>query len=547
MEILQQEKNNVFESLTEQLIKEANYKKIIVNGKEEEVVGWAREANISISSTLNTGEVLLGLLFSRNINVHGKLSSDVSRCIEGGIKFLLNNQCQTGGWTTSESDVSWAKGNLVSTALAIWAFSEYELIFDRDDNTITDKLKKAYEFLLSCSSGQDNDYRFRPDSKRKYIMASAYALLAYVNLKIYSLNVKNAKNAFENIDDRISEILSIFQENINSGEASFFEQVFCFISLKQIYKYDLVKDYKTADTLKDKIEDKIKNLTNKQIFTSYRDTRDVRENGSESDFYYFTQCWLLIALDYCKSTAAPYKKDLLKSISKTLFETRDNKISVEYQGRQWIWAIAQVLMALSIHSTTQKLDDFLGIGKDIDTNSIFLVYGRNLEFKESIENFLTALRLKIIPYDNSHADVKNTYYAVKKGINNSAVSIILLTGDDEGRCRKPYLISTDRGSIFERKRTKQPRLNVVFETGYSFAYREDRNVILITADNVRLFSDLDGINKIQIKTDKKGHIIEEYVPKFKRDLLNNLLNCGCVLPENAELILRGLNLPEYIK
>ena len=86
---------------------------------------------------------------------------------------------------------------------------------------------------------------------------------------------------------------------------------------------------------------------------------------------------------------------------------------------------------------------------------------------------------------------------------------MLLTGYDEGRCRKRYQIPADKNSVFETRITNQPRMNVVFEAGYSFAHRMDKNVILIAENNIRLFSDIDGINRIIIQTDNRGNILPD--------------------------------------
>lgn len=275
--------------------------------------------------------------------------------------------------------------------------------------------------------------------------------------------------------------------------------------------------------------------------TPYNDTRDTRENGTQSNFCYFTPVWLLIALDYCYSTDVPYKVTLLKAIAKT-FSVSDNRLSIVYEGREWIWAIAQVLMCLSIHSATQRLDEFLNIGNSCGENSVFVIYGRNTEFKSAVVTMLKALSLDVITYNNSNADTTGTYSAVKDGINKSSVSIVLLTGDDEGRCRKPYQIPADKNSVFETRITNQPRMNVVFEAGYSFAHRMDKNVILISENNIRLFSDIDGINRIIIQTDNRGNILPESASNFKKQLIENLISCGCDLPNDAEDIIRGIPL-----
>lgn len=545
MNILQKEKTSLFEDLTNTLVKEANIKKF--SGSEPyETTGWAREANIPVSSPLNTSEVLLGLLFARNVIIHGKLSNDVAKCIKGGIEFLTRNQCASGGWTTSESDVATASGNIVTTALAIWALNEYELQFDRDSVEINNLLEKAYKYVTKCQVNQDTHYKFRIASNNRKVMASAYALLSFVNLAIYKENVKNGENLFIGITDKIKNLIFLLNQSHEDGRFTFFEQAICFIALKQIKKYGILSENSGSfETLFKRVEKTLCELDSNKAITPYKDTRDVRENGTESDFCYFTPCWLLISLDYCNSTYVPYKKDLLTAISQT-FNFSNDRFGIVYQGREWIWAIAQVLMCLSIHSSTQRLEEFLNIGATANKNSVFLVYGRNSKMKKAMENILNALSLSVITYDNSNANTRATYDAVKDGISRTALSIVLLTGDDEGRCRKAFRTQNDKNVIHEMRYTRQPRLNVVFEAGYSFAYRENKNVILITVDGVRLFSDLDGINKILIQTDR-GNISSESNIKFKKELVKNLTNCGCDLAENAIDIISGIPLPNNLQ
>lgn len=225
MNILQKEKTSLFEDLANTLVKEANTKKF--SGSEPyETIGWAREANISVSSPLNTSEVLLGLLFARNVIIHGKLSNDVAKCIKGGIRFLMKNQCSSGGWTTSESDVATASGNIVTTTLAIWALNEYELQFDRDSVEINNLLEKAYKYVIKCQDNQDTHYKFRIASNNRKVMASTYALLSFVNLAIYKENVKNGENLFVGITDKIKNLIFYLIKVMKTGDSHFLNKLY---------------------------------------------------------------------------------------------------------------------------------------------------------------------------------------------------------------------------------------------------------------------------------------------------------------------------------
>ena len=72
---------------------------------------------------------------------------------------------------------------------------------------------------------------------------------------------------------------------------------------------------------------------------------------------------------------------------------------------------------------------------------------------------------------------------------HTSATIVLFTGDDEGRLRKGLRSASD--SAQERTLTVQPRLNVVFEAGMGFGHDTCRTV-LVQIGRIRPTSNLAG-------------------------------------------------------
>lgn len=283
-----------------------------------------------------------------------------------------------------------------------------------------------------------------------------------------------------------------------------------------------------------------KTLTENDYLDRHCDVRYIRENGEKTDFYYFTPIWILSAISYGVITSVPYKDHLINSIVNKYFCVKDDRFHILIGDREWTWATAQILMAFSMYGTTQSVGDFLNLEEERDQRTAFIVYGRNISFKSSIETCLNAIGIKPIAFDNNGGNIQSSLDAVINGMKKTAISLVLLTGDDVGKCRGKYFLNNDRTKNYEKKLTPQPRMNVVFEAGYSYALRNNQNTIVITTNNVRPFTDLDGINKLVIDVDRRGNAEKDSLPEFKRKLVNVLNSCGCNLTSDAEEILKNI-------
>lgn len=528
-EFLSYEKNKLYEDLAQYLI-------AAQNAEPDGVIGWAREANLSTSSCMNTAEVLLGLLYSSAIISQGELAHATRKCVKGAIKFLIDRQCASGGWTTSENNGDeTAGGNIITSALAVWGIVEYITLHDGAEN-VAACLDNALGFVKSCRVGTVI-YRFRPSSDKYSAMSTVYALIALANLGIYYHAMKSDDRSAE-IDKLTDEIISDIQvENL-----TYFEATLLFLALKKIYEFDGAAGSKHAafGSLYRKTENIVKNLTEAQFTAPYIDCRYVRENGTKTDFTYYTPIWVLAAISYGTAIDVSYRKKLIANIVKEYLSIDENRLKVMVNDREWTWASAQTLMAFSMYSSSQKIRDFFDIEEEPDPQSAFIVYGRNHEFRDSIVNCLVAAGIKPVVFNNNNGDTQSTLETVTKGMTQSAVTIVLFTGDDEGHCRKQFLSNEDRTRIFENKLTPQPRMNVIFEAGYSYGKRANKNTIIIQTSDVRPFSDIDGVNRLTIEIDKKGNLVSDSVAAFKSKLLESLRQCGCAISDGALQIITAL-------
>jgi len=76
-----------------------------------------------------------------------------------------------------------------------------------------------------------------------------------------------------------------------------------------------------------------------------------------------------------------------------------------------------------------------------------------------------------------------------KAFSQAQAVVVLLTPDDEGRLRDPFIKNDD--PPHEKQITPQPRMNVVFEAGIAMG-RDEKRVIIVEIGNIRPFSDIGG-------------------------------------------------------
>jgi predicted nucleotide-binding protein len=135
-----------------------------------------------------------------------------------------------------------------------------------------------------------------------------------------------------------------------------------------------------------------------------------------------------------------------------------------------------------------------------DARNVFVVHGRNKFARDSLFEFLRALKLNPIEWDEA---VKMTGKAspfigeiLDKAFSEAQAVVVLLSGDDEARLKKEF--QSDEDPPFEKNLTSQARPNVLFEAGMAFGRHEDRTVIVQIGTELRPFSDIAGRHIIKL-------------------------------------------------
>jgi predicted nucleotide-binding protein len=126
------------------------------------------------------------------------------------------------------------------------------------------------------------------------------------------------------------------------------------------------------------------------------------------------------------------------------------------------------------------------------TRKVFVVHGRDNEFKETVASYLVRLELEPIIL-HEQANVGRTIIEKFEDNSDSCYAVVLLTPDDVG-------------GLASRKSTdtlnKRARQNVIFEWGFFVAKLGRPNVCALVAEGVEIPSDMGSI--INVELDNKG-------------------------------------------
>jgi len=159
------------------------------------------------------------------------------------------------------------------------------------------------------------------------------------------------------------------------------------------------------------------------------------------------------------------------------------------------------------------------------SRKVFVVYGRNIAALKAMYEFLGALHLEPIEWEQARqlTGEPNPFIGriLEVALNHAQAVIVLLTGDDEARLRETYWGEYDRAD--ERMFTPQPRQNQIFEAGYAFG-KFPKRTILVQFGGIRPFSDISG-----------RYIIPNFTGtvKDRHDLKNSLKTTGCNLDDTG--------------
>ncbi len=196
------------------------------------------------------------------------------------------------------------------------------------------------------------------------------------------------------------------------------------------------------------------------------------------------------------------------------------------RGRNYLTLCISILKAYyeklkrsNVSEASQELGTETIIKEEkINRKAIFVVHGRNLEIKNAMFEFLRAIRLDPIEWEeaikmtgkpNPHIDEILT-----EAFNNAQAILVIFTPDDLTKLHPQF--QKDDDPSYERDLTGQARPNVLFEAG--MAYGKDPNrAILVEIGKVRPFSDISGRHLVKFKG----------TPEDRNMLANRLKLVGC--------------------
>src|SRR5258708_4204411 len=119
---------------------------------------------------------------------------------------------------------------------------------------------------------------------------------------------------------------------------------------------------------------------------------------------------------------------------------------------------------------------------------VFIIHGRNAAARIAAEQFLRALGLEPVDFDQLAADLPGKFIGdiVLEGLRRASGIVALFTPDEYAALLPSFEAGDD---LDEDRQGWQVRLNVMFEAGIAFAIAKDRDAIAIVGD-VRLPSDI---------------------------------------------------------
>lgn len=151
-------------------------------------------------------------------------------------------------------------------------------------------------------------------------------------------------------------------------------------------------------------------------------------------------------------------------------------------------------------------------------NTVFVVHGRNEYARKAVFEFLRAVGLKPIEWNQA---IKKTSQSspyvgdiLETAFREAVAVVVLLTPDDEARLKKSLWKTRDLA--FEKKLTGQARPNVIFEAGMAFG-RNPNSTIIVELGNLRPFSDIAGRHTVHLSNQLTS----------RQEFATKLANAGC--------------------
>lgn len=153
-----------------------------------------------------------------------------------------------------------------------------------------------------------------------------------------------------------------------------------------------------------------------------------------------------------------------------------------------------------------------------DSNSVFVIHGRNKALLEALHTFLRAVGVKTIEWPKAVTLAKTPSPYLNEILDATfkhvQAVVVLLSGDDEVVLRKEFRKKSD--SADEKRPRYQPRQNVLFEAGMAVALMPERT-LFVQAGKVKILSDIAGRHLLHLSNSTPS----------RKEFINKLRLAGC--------------------
>lgn len=135
-----------------------------------------------------------------------------------------------------------------------------------------------------------------------------------------------------------------------------------------------------------------------------------------------------------------------------------------------------------------------------DGRTVMVVHGRNLRARDAMFEFLRALGLRPIEWEQAVAETgvgsPHNLDAVRAAMDAGQAVVVLLTAEDQAGLLPSLAVEEDDDVLLRG----QPRQNVTLEAGLAMGVDASRTV-LVEVGPIRLPSDFEGLNAVRLTND----------------------------------------------
>ncbi len=170
--------------------------------------------------------------------------------------------------------------------------------------------------------------------------------------------------------------------------------------------------------------------------------------------------------------------------------THNGGVSIEQIGPKILQLLTESIIALE-EETIERMEK--------SSRRVFVVHGRNKDFREAMFTFLRSIDLEPIEWTQAVQWTGKGSPHVAEILNaafeQAQATVVLMTPDDEARLRPEFQSPDDLA--YEKDLTPQARPNVIFEAGMAFG-RDPKRTVLVEIGQLRPFSDIGGRHTIRL-------------------------------------------------